>query len=181
MAKNVAHAGSWRAILEEVGQKPSKPEWEEKYGIPAGTPWKTAAAIRAYISIIEDNNFALLPKIFEYTEPVRREVQIDINDWRTQFENMGVPIEIVADRLQQALSQIVEERLPEVKLLNGSDPTDGAHPSILEGTSRSIEFNPSERPDHADDNEIADGGEEAGSPDVATETETETPTGQSSL
>ena len=134
---------SWKNILEEVGQKPSPKEWEEKYGIPEGTPWKRAAAIRLYVAIIEEKAYHLLPKLFEFMEPSTKKVEVDVTDWRQQIELLGVPIEIVAERLRLVLAQTVEEKWIEPQ--RRTDFEISASATRVE-EPRSLELDSSERP-----------------------------------
>jgi hypothetical protein len=165
-----APINSWKAILEEVGQRPSTKEWE-KYGIPEGTPWKTAAAIRAYQAIVEDGAVHLLPKFMEFMEPSTKKVEVHVSDWKVQFEQLGVPMDLLADRLQDALSDVIDG---EFKLEPGT-PT-SVDPPVTESQNppRRLELDSGGRPSFGLGVKESDPGqttrEDAVGPDRETET-----------
>lgn len=117
---------SFKSIIEEIGHRPSPPEWEEQFGIPTGTPWKEAVIIRLYKAIIEEGAYHLLGKIMEYAEPSTKRIDVEIRDWRSQMIAMGISPEVVAGRIQEMLGDAIEGEYRQIE--SGADSSASSSP-----------------------------------------------------
>ncbi len=166
---------SWKGIAQEIGQKSSPKEWE-KYGIPEGTSYKQAIVLRLYHAIMEEKAYYLIPKLWEYTQPSTKQVEVNVIDWRTRFEQAGVPMSLVAERLRIALTQTIEQEARETYLLDERTSTTVDTPAnrIIDAPG-STEQHPAGRPDHAVSDAEPAGGQETGEVALGSDSETETP------